>query len=191
MGEIEVKLVRLCINHGPTTNYDANFNCVECGEHTKEEVISGDMAITTQGGIMAESPAVPARKKRMCTQFGKEIAEDARNCPYCGVSLIGGTVNEGTATGVAAAGGIIGINGLGHLIQGELVKGFILLFGGIILITGIVISIFMAVDLMDDVYTFLAVILGVIYVALFVFQVIDANASARRHNLSYENHRLS
>ncbi|MCX6005004.1 MAG: hypothetical protein NT082_04965, partial [Chloroflexi bacterium] len=139
---------------------------------------------------VAEVP-VAARKKRTCLQFQKEIAEDARICPYCGISLIDGPVSPGTITGVAAAGGVIGIHGLGHMMLGQIAKAFLMLFGGLILIAGITASIIMAIDLWEDVYVILAIILGVIYIALFVYQVMDANASARRRNLNCDTHGVS
>ncbi|MDD5312879.1 MAG: hypothetical protein PHO26_07600 [Dehalococcoidia bacterium] len=191
MGEMEVKLVRLCPNHGPTTNYDANFNCLECGEHTKEEVITGDMAVSTYAApatTLAEVSA--ARKKRTCLQFQREIADDARICPYCGISLVDGPVSPETITAVAAAGGVIGIHGLGHMMLGQIAKAFLLLFGGLFLIAGIVVSIIMAIDLWEDIYVILAIILGVVYIVLFIWQVMDANASARRRNLNFDNHGL-
>ena len=192
MGEMEVKKVRLCTNHGLTTNYDADFNCLECGEHTREELSTGDKALSpyaAQTPKMAKTQTTLICKKRMCLQYQKDIPEDARICPYCGINLGEGRVVEGTITGVAAAGGIIGIHGLGHMVLGQITKGFILLFGGLILIAGIIISIIMAIDLWENVYIILAVILGITYIALFVWQVIDANASARKYNLNFENHK--
>ena len=66
MEEIEVKLVRLCPNHGPVTDYDADFKCRLCGQYTKEEVIAGELAL---------APAMEREerlgRRRMCRECGK------------------------------------------------------------------------------------------------------------------------
>ena len=76
------------------------------------------------------------------------------------------------------------------MMLGQIAKAFLLLFGGLFLIAGIIVSIIMAIDLWEDIYVILAIILGVVYIVLFIWQVMDANASARRRNLNFDNHGL-
>jgi RNA polymerase subunit RPABC4/transcription elongation factor Spt4 len=191
MSEIEIKLVRLCPNCGTTTNYDANKVCAVCGKDTKEEVISGDVTIVPPPvSPLSETPARAPRKMRMCQEYGKEIDVDTRFCPYHGALIATAPVNEGTIIALAAIGGVFGLHGLGHMIMGKIIPGFIGLFVGWILIAGIVLSVVQIADTMDPGYGILAGVLGVAYIILFVWQVIDANSSAKKTNYSYENHQV-
>lgn len=196
MEQMEVKLVRLCPTCGPTTNYDANLNCLACGAHTKEEVIAGDTGMGPMGPIgpvpVMETTETFQRRKRMCNQYGKEIAPDARFCQYCGIDIPDSRVSESTVTGLAAIGGIFGMHGLGHISLGRMATGFLMLFAGWALIVGAVLSYLKGwVDYGETSYLALIGVLGVAYVFLFVWQVMDAGASARRHNRDYENHKAA
>lgn len=192
MEEIEIKLVRLCPKCGPTPNYDANLNCTACGEHTKEEVISGEVGFPTQP-MPPVSEAIIRRteqKVRVCQDYGKELDADARFCPYHGTIIATAPVNESMIIGLAAIGGIFGIHGLGHMIMGKIVTAFIVLFVGWALIAGIVFSFIGIEDYGDPAYGALAGILAVAYIVLFVWQVIDANGNAKKTNHSFENHKV-
>lgn len=191
MDEIEVRIVRLCPKCGPTANYDASLNCIACGEHTKEEVISGDVGVVgppvTQ---FAEIAVRPEHKRRICREYGKEIADDARFCPYHGANIPDNRVSEGTIIGLAAIGGIFGLHGLGHLILGKLTAGFLVLFAGIALIVGIVLTASYAWWSYEMSLYVLTAILALAYIGLFIWQVTDANASVKKHNRDFENHRV-
>ena len=145
---------------------------------------------TTSAHVTTETPTVPVSKRLMCLQYNKDIPEDSKVCPYCGINLEEGRVKEAIIAGVAAGGGIIGIHGLGHMAMGQIAKGFTLLFEGLILIAGIIISIVMAIDLWENIYIIVAAILGITYAAFFAWQVIDATTTAKKHNLNLKNHRV-
>ena len=191
MEEMEVRIVRLCPKCGPTANYDAGLNCTVCGEHTKEEVISGDIAVVgSPAAPFAETEVRLERRKRICREYGKEIADDARFCPYHGANIPDSRVSEGMVIGLAAIGGIFGLHGLGHLILGRLTAGFLILFAGIALIVGIVLTASYAWWSYEMSLYVLTAILALAYIGLFIWQVTDANASVKNHNRDFENHKV-
>jgi len=196
MGEIEVKMVRICPKHGTTTNYVADYNCLEenCGLHTKEEVITGDIGIVSLGAaplteVQPTAPAPPS-KKRMCMVYNKEIAEDSRTCPYCGADLLAGTVAEGTVTAMAATVGLI-FQGIGHIMVGKTWQFLIRILASVVLIAGIVACLIYGYDEEDETYYLIAAVLGIVFLALYVWQVIDASQAARQRNRDIENHKIS
>ncbi|MEM2960084.1 MAG: zinc-ribbon domain-containing protein [Candidatus Bathyarchaeia archaeon] len=81
-----------------------------------------------------------------CKQCGKEIAQDARFCPYCGADQISPvpqtqagleTKNTGLAAVLALILGIFGLWGVGHIYVGKIGRGLALLILGIILEWGL------------------------------------------------------
>jgi hypothetical protein len=199
--ETEAKIVRLCVtkgcvNYGPTTDYDANEKCNACGKKTKEHVIAG-VETAPIGPAPAPSWAreeliePTRRKKRMCRTHGKEIDADARFCQYCGINIPSREVSETQILGIAAIGGIFGLHGLGHLSLGRIAIGFLILFGGIALLGGIIACAVQYWFWRGPEFLIVIGILAVAYVFLFVWQVMDANNSARKHNLDYENHKAA
>jgi len=194
MEEMEIKLVRLCPGCGPVTDYDEELKCKACGQHTKEEVIAGE------AGIGALPPIAEVefeerrerRKKRMCLQYGKEIDADAKFCQYCGINIPATRVSDSTITSLAAIGGIFGFHGLGHTSVGKILTGFLMLFAGWALIIGALISFFMGWrEYGETAYIALIGVLAIAYIFLFIWQVMDASALARKHNLDYENHKAA
>ncbi len=191
MEEMEVKLVRLCPNCGPVTDYDANLKCKACGQYTKEEVIAGEVGIGPPGAITEREEHIE-RKRRMCRERGKEIDMDARVCQYCGTNIPDSRASENTITAMAVIPGIFGLHGLGHIILGRMGIGFLILFAGLAILGGIIacISTYFYYS-PETAYMALVAILAVAYVFLFVWQVMDANASVRKYNQVYENHKVS
>ena len=190
MEEIEVKLVRLCPNCGPVTDYNADLKCKACGQYTKEEVIAGEVGIGPAAAV-AEREERYERKRRMCREYGKEIDMNARVCQYCGINIPDSRVSANTITAMAVIPGIFGLHGLGHIILGRMAIGFLILFAGLALIGGIIACISTYVWTLESAYIALVAILAVAYVFLFVWQVIDANASVSKHNRAYESHKVS
>lgn len=193
MEEQEVKLVRLCPKCGTeTTDYDADFRCSVCGQPTKEQVIAGETGMgPAPPPALAAEVGRPERKKRMCHAYGKEIDMNARVCQYCGIDIPDSRVTESTTTALAAICGIFGLHGLGHLTLGKIPIGFLILFAGLALIGGIVACAITYWWYFESAYIALIAILAVAYIGLFVWQVMDASASARKRNLDYENHAIA
>jgi hypothetical protein len=138
MEEMEVKLVRLCPNCGPVTDYDANLKCRACGQYTKEEVIAGEVGIGPAGPIVEREEYMERRRRRVCRQSGKDIADDARVCQYCGINIPDSRVSANTIMALAVIPGIFGLHGLGHIVLGRIAIGFLILFAGLALIGGII-----------------------------------------------------
>ncbi|OGN92105.1 MAG: hypothetical protein A2Z75_01285 [Chloroflexi bacterium RBG_13_50_10] len=186
MEEIEVKLVRLCPNHGPVTDYDADFKCRLCGQYTKEEVIAGELAL---------APAMEREerlgRRRMCRECGKEIDMNARVCQYCGINIPDSRVSSNTIMTLAVIPGIFGLHGLGHLVLGRILVGFLILFAGLALIAGLITCSILYYYYLQPGYIVLTIVLAIAYIFLFVWQVMDANASVRRHNQLYESHKTT
>lgn len=195
MDDMDVKLVRLCPNCGPTSNYDADLKCTACGRATKEEVIAGDVAVVPPAPLAAppmQQVERVERSKRMCIEYGKEIDVDARFCQYCGMNIPDSRVSETGIVGLAAIGGIFGLHGLGHLTLGRIPMGFLVLFAGWALIAGAVLSYVVGwLPTGETSYFALIGILAVAYILLFVWQVMDANDTARKHNRDYEAHKVA
>ena len=199
MEETEAKIVRLCVtkgcaNYGPTTDYDANEKCNACGKKTKEHVIAGvdttPMGAPPPPSWGREEPSEPSRRrKRMCHAHEKEIDADARFCQYCGINIPNNPVSETGILGLAAIGGIFGLHGLGHISLGRITIGFLILFGGIALLAGIIACAVQYWLWRTPDYLTILCVLAVAYIFLFVWQVMDANNSARKHNLDYDNHK--
>ncbi|MBM3118497.1 MAG: hypothetical protein FJ006_02930 [Chloroflexi bacterium] len=188
MEEIEVKLVRLCPNCGPVTDYDADFKCKACKQYTKEEVISGEVGIGPPGPGMEREERF--ERGRMCRVHGKEIDMNARVCQYCGTNIPDSRASENTITALAAIGGIFGLHGLGHITLGRIVIGFLALFAGLALIGGLIACAVMYYYYLEPTYIALMAILAIAYVFLFVWQVMDANASVRKYNQAYQSHAI-
>ena len=111
MEEIEVKLVRLCPNCGPVTEYDADLKCKACGKYTKEEVIAGELAVSPAAAIAEREGRY--EQKRMCREYGKEIDANARLCQYCDIKIPDSRVSANTIMAMAVIPGIFGLHGLG------------------------------------------------------------------------------
>jgi hypothetical protein len=192
MEEMEVRLVRLCPNCGSVTEYDADLKCKACGQHTKEEVIAGELPGGPPGPPMAWEERPSERRMRRCREHGKEIDMDARICQYCGVNIPDARVSENMVTGLAAILGIFGLNGIGHIVLGRMAIGFLIFFAGLALIGGIIAcAVTYYYYTMETAYWALIAVLAAAYIFLFVWQVMDANASARKYNLVYENHKVA
>lgn len=189
MEEIEVKLVRLCPNCGPTTDYGADFKCNTCKQYTKEEVIAG-----VEAGIGPSAPGIEREerfeRRRMCRVHGKEIDVNARVCQYCGINIPDSRASANTTMALATIGGIFGLHGLGHIILGRIATGFLILFAGLALIGGLIACSVMYYYYLESAYIALIAILAVAYIFLFVWQVMDANASVSKYNHDYESHAI-
>jgi hypothetical protein len=189
MEEMEVKLVRLCPNHGPVTEYDADFKCKLCGQYTKEEVIAGEVGI----GPAAAAAEGEERygRKRMCRECGKEIDINARVCQYCDIKIPDSRVSANTIMALAVIPGIFGLHGLGHIILGRIAIGFLILFAGLALIGGLIACATMYYYYLESTYIALIAILAIAYIFLFVWQVMDANSSVSKYNRAYESHKVA
>lgn len=189
MEEIEVKLVRLCPNCGPVTDYDADFKCKACGKYTKEEVIAGELALGPGAAIAGREERYGQR--RMCREYGKEIDMNARVCQYCDIHIPDSRVSSNTIMALAVIPGIFGLHGLGHIILGRIAMGFLILFAGLALIGGLIACAFTYYYYLESTYIALIAILAVAYIFLFVWQVMDANASISKYNRAYESHKAA
>jgi hypothetical protein len=189
MEEIEVRLVRLCPNHGPVTDYDADFKCKLCGQYTKEEVIAGEIGVGPMAPVMEREERY--ERRRLCREHGKEIDMDARVCQYCGTTIPDSRVSANTIMALAVIPGIFGLHGLGHIVLGRIAIGFVVLFAGLALIGGIIACASMYYWTVETAYVALISILAIMYIFLFVWQVMDANASVRKYNQVYESHKAA
>lgn len=119
-----------------------------------------------------------------CSHCGKEVASTGTNfCPNCGQSLTGQVTpnynpykNPTTAALIAIIGGIFGFMGIGHIYAGKIGKGIIILVGGIILF---------AVGLLTLSFFFgfvAGIPLLIIYFVIWIWQIFDARATARKFN---------
>lgn len=191
MEETRVNVEMTCPNCGPTTNYDVNSKrCNICGQMVKDRYIIIEEGKEGGGaGPWPPPPPPPPRKMRLCRAHEKEIDADAKYCQYCGIPIPTRDVSETGILGLAAIGGIFGLHGLGHISLGRIGIGFLLLFGGIALLAGIITSAVLYFNWYTPEYIAILCMLAVAYVFLFVWQVMDANNSARRHNENYWNHR--
>jgi hypothetical protein len=189
MEEMEVKLVRLCPNHGPVTEYDADFKCKLCGQYTKEEVIAGEVGIGPAAAV-AEGGERYGRK-RVCRECGKEIDTNARVCQYCDIKIPDSRVSANTIMALAVIPGIFGLHGLGHIILGRIAIGFLILFAGLALIGGLIACATMYYYYMESTYIALIAILAIAYIFLFIWQVMDSNNSVSKYNRAYESHKVA
>jgi len=187
MEEIEVKLVRLCPNCGPVTDYDAELKCETCGQHTKEEVIAGELAVGPAAAIAGREGRY--ERKRLCRECGKEIDANARVCQYCDIKIPDSRVSSNTIMALAVIPGIFGLHGLGHIILGRIAIGFLILFAGLALIGGLIACAFTYYYYLESTYIALIAILAIAYIFLFVWQVMDANNSISKYNRAYESHK--
>jgi len=189
MEELEVRLVRLCPNCGPVTDYDTNFKCKACGKYTKEEVIAGELAVGPAAAVTEREERYG--QKRMCREHGKEIDINARVCQYCDIHIPDSRVSGNTVMALAVIPGIFGLHGLGHIILGRIAIGFLILFAGLALIGGLIACAVTYYYYMESAYIALIAILAIAYIFLFVWQVIDANASVGKYNRAYESHKVA
>lgn len=189
MEEIEVKLVRLCPNCGPVTDYDADLKCKTCGQHTKEEVIAGELAVGPTTAIAGREGRY--EQKRLCRECGKEIDANARVCQYCDIKIPDSRVSPNTIMALAVIPGIFGLHGLGHIILGRIAIGFLILFAGLALIGGLIACAVTYYYYLEPTYIALIAILAIAYIVLFVWQVMDVNNSVIKHNRAYESHKAA
>lgn len=189
MEEIEIKLVRLCPNCGPVTDYDADFKCKTCRKYTKEEIIAGELALGPAAAIAERGERYGQR--RMCRECGKEIDVNARVCQYCDIKIPDSRVSGNTIMALAVIPGIFGLHGLGHIILGRIAIGFLILLAGLALIGGLIACAVMYYYYLEPTYIALIAILAIAYIFLFVWQVMDANASIGKYNRAYESHKVA
>ncbi|MBC8274484.1 MAG: zinc ribbon domain-containing protein [Chloroflexi bacterium] len=188
MEEIEVKLVRLCPNCGTVTDYDTDLKCKTCGQYTKEEVIAGELAVGPAAAIAEREGRF--ERKRMCRECGKEIDMNARVCQYCDIKIPDSRVSANTIMALAVIPGIFGLHGLGHIILGRIAVGFLILFAGLALIGGLIACAITYYYYLEPTYIALVAILAIAYIVLFVWQVMDANASIGKYTRAYESHKV-
>ena len=189
MEEMEVKLVRLCPNCGSVTEYDADLKCKTCGQYTKEEIIAGEVGIGPAAAVAEREERYGRR--RMCREYGKEIDMNARLCQYCGINIPDSRISANTIMALAVIPGIFGLHGLGHIILGRIAIGFLILFAGLALIGGIIACAITFYWTWESAYIALISILAIAYIVLFVWQVMDANASVGKYNRAYESHKVT
>jgi hypothetical protein len=189
MEEMEVKLVRLCPNCGPVTEYDADLKCKNCGQCTKEEVIAGEVGIGPAAAVAEREERL--ERRRMCREYGKEIDMNARLCQYCDINIPDSRVSANTIMALAVIPGIFGLHGLGHITLGRIAIGFLILFAGLALIGGLIACAVTYYYYLESAYIALIAILAVAYIFLFVWQVMDASASVGKYNRAYESHKVT
>lgn len=134
-----------------------------------------------------------------CKHCGKELGADAAVCPNCGQpskdqqSVSASTVSVGynpyknptTAALIAIIGGIFGFPGIGHIYVGRIARGILILISGLILFFVAMFALLagsVAGPAGFAVGAIFGVILSIIYVAIWIWQIFNARTLAKRFN---------
>lgn len=117
-----------------------------------------------------------------CSSCGAEISPGSSFCPRCGKAAgfsnnspappYNPYKNPTTAALIAIIGGIFGFMGIGHIYAGNLGKGLFILIGGIVLFFAGIFTVFIGVG----------IVLLIIYLAIWIWQIFDARTTARKFN---------
>lgn len=137
-----------------------------------------------------------------CGKCGHGISETTNFCPKCGAEINQNSrstnygqpnsysqpnqrlqrppewKNEGTTLILSILLGFLGICGIGHIYVGKLERGIVILIVGIILLVIGIIGLVVVVG----------AILLVLYIPLFIWQILDSRKVCREYNDYYEQH---
>ena len=133
-----------------------------------------------------------SNRPKYCSNCGErfDLNEEIKKCPKCGIDLqkesiptTSSVVNQlpykspGTAALIAFIGGIFGLPGIGHIYIGKVGKGIGILIAGII-IAALLVFITISFEII------LSFILGIAYLALWIWQIFNARKLAKEFNES-------
>lgn len=177
--------------------------CSKCGAKIINE---GDPFCSNCGAKLVgqEVSHIPLSKtegKANCPNCNTKVHPRAQSCWHCGHKLqgTGERKSEKVVLILAVGVGLFGCLGIGHMYLGRLTKGFVLLFAGLIIDTAsslFLIGYFLSKEEQqgpsfiktysyDNNYLVGGGLVGLVYLVLWIWQIVDAKRVYRKINKSY------
>lgn len=155
---------------------------------TEQDLETGSMPVTQPLSGMSPNPSImETTEVRLCPGCLRQVHLTPKlvYCPYCGYQLQPEQnfepLKESTAALFAILPGLLGFLGIGHFYARRLGTGFLFLLAGLALLLAAGMCFW---HLGEEVW---AIVFGIAYVGLLVWQTFDATTSVREHNRVLES----